>query len=78
MAQVTIYLPDEVARDVRARAKRAGKSLSAYITELARGRAQAKGGEGEWPQEFWRLFGSWEGPFPLPDDPPPRGDVDTF
>ena len=76
MAQVTIYLPDEVARDVRARAKRAGMSLSAYVTALASqtSRAAAR----EWPKDFLKLLGSWEGAFPVPDDPPPRDDVDAL
>ena len=42
MAQVTIYLPDQVEKKVRQEARRAHKSLSAYITELA-GRGWAKG-----------------------------------
>lgn len=76
MAQVTIYLPDEVARDVRARARRAGKSLSAYLTELARGRTAAR--DDAWPKDFLELLGSWEGAFPIPDDPPPSDDVDAL
>ena len=31
MAQVTIYLSDEVLREVRRRAKRARQSVSAYV-----------------------------------------------
>jgi hypothetical protein len=78
MAQVTIYLPDDVARDVKARARRAGKSLSAYLTTLAR-REGSRGARGDdWPKEFWELFGSWEGDFPIPEDRPPQKDVDAF
>lgn len=76
MAQVTIYLPDDVARDVRARAKRAGMSLSAYITALA-SREKRTPAE-EWPKDFLKLLGSWEGAFPIPDDPPPRDDVEAL
>jgi hypothetical protein len=78
MAQVTIYLPDDVARDVRARAKRAGKSLSAYIAALARGERQARSKGDQWPKEFWELYGSWEGDFPIPDDPAPADDVEPL
>ena len=76
MAQVTIYLPDAVARDVRARAKRAGLSLSAYMTALAsrERRPQTEA----WPKDFLKLLGSWEGSFPVPNDAPPNDDVDAL
>ena len=42
MAQITIYLPEGLARQVKQRARRAHKSLSAYIASLAtEGGAQA-------------------------------------
>ena len=68
MPQVTIYLPDDVESDIRKRAKKAKKSLSAYIAELASKGSKAR----EWPKGFRDLYGSWEGPFPSIDDPPPE------
>ncbi len=35
MAQLTIYLPDEIEKKVRLEARRAKKSVSAYIADLA-------------------------------------------
>lgn len=67
MAQLTIYLPDDVEKDLRRRARVAKKSLSAYVVDLARGPKRKSG----WPKNFAKLAGSWEGEFPIPDDPPP-------
>ncbi len=66
MAQLTIYLPDDVEREVRAGARRAGKSVSAYLAELA---SKRKGGGKGWPKGFRKLFGSWEGELEEPADP---------
>lgn len=60
MAQVTIYLPDGVERAVRREAKRARKSVSAYLADLARAKVAPAG----WPEGFERLFGSWHGDLP--------------
>lgn len=60
MAQVTIYLPEPVERAVRREARRAKKSVSAYLADLAR----AKVAQPRWPAGFERLFGSWHGDFP--------------
>jgi hypothetical protein len=71
MAQVTIYLPKDVEKELRAGARRAKKSLSAYIVELATARQGPKRKKG-WPKELLDLYGSWEGDFPVPERPPPR------
>ena len=60
MAQVTIYLPDDLAERLRREAKKAGTSLSAYIAALA----ERKPGRRRWPPGFEKLYGSWEGAFP--------------
>ena len=70
MAQLTIYLPDDVARDVKLRAKRAKKSVSAYLVSLAR--AERATGRKRLPKDFLATYGSWEGEFPEIDDPPPE------
>jgi hypothetical protein len=67
MAQLTIYLPDEVEARIRRDAKKAGQSLSAFIVSLT----GPKGGRAGWPRGFDKLYGSWEGDFPEIDDPPP-------
>lgn len=69
MAQVTIYLPDHVEKKVRQEARRAHKSLSAYIAELAAGRMPHRS---QWPRGFSALYGSWEGDLTAPADGPPN------
>ncbi len=68
MSQLTIYLPDELAASLRRDAKKAGKSLSAYMAELATRRGR---GKAVWPQEFNRLYGACRGELVEPEDPPP-------
>jgi hypothetical protein len=70
MAQLTIYLPDEVEKRVRRDARRAKKSVSAYIADLATSR-EGRLTEAAWAKEVARLYGSWVGAFPELDDPPP-------
>jgi len=71
MPQVTIYLPKDIERALRAGARRSGKSLSAYIVQLATGRQRQDKKKG-WPKELLDLYGSWEGDFPVPARSPPR------
>lgn len=71
MAQLTIYLPDVVEKKVRADARRAKKSVSAYITELATKKERA-GGDAAWRKALLGLAGSWTGAFPDIDDAPPE------
>lgn len=66
MSQVTLYLPDELEQTLRRGARRAKKSLSAYVAELAGKRSKPAA----WPKTFLRTFGSWKGAFPVPRDLP--------
>ena len=68
VAQISIYLPDDVARRLRSAARRAKKSLSAYLTELASGGCERR----TWPKWFLDLQGSCRGTLKAPDDPPPE------
>ncbi len=70
MAQLTIYLPDEIEKRVRKEARRANKSVSAFIADLATPKAHRMS-DGEWSRQISKLYGSWEGPFPAIEDPPP-------
>ena len=67
MGQLTIYLPDATEKSVRAAARRAGKTVSAYLAELARGKPRG----GRWPKGYAKVLGSWAGSLPEVDDPPP-------
>jgi hypothetical protein len=66
VAQITLYVPDDIARKLRADARRAKKSLSAYVSDLATGRR-----ERAFPRWFLALEGSSDGTLVVPDDPPP-------
>jgi hypothetical protein len=63
VAQITLYLPDELVRQLREEAEAAHKSLSAHVRDrLSRNRAGR--------DALVRLFGSCDLGEP-PDDPPP-------
>jgi len=67
MAQITIYLPDEIEKRVKDEAKRARLSVSAYISSLATRRLMPR----HLPEHFADLYGSWEGgPQEIEDRPP--------
>lgn len=66
MAQVTLYIPDDVATRIKREAKRSGQSLSAYVTALAKREVAPS----QWPAPFLKLYGSWEGEFDIPDELP--------
>lgn len=68
MAQVTIYLPDPLAAAAKQRAKRAGKSVSAWIAELLERELGAK----QWPKALVDLLGSGKADLVEPEDPPPE------
>jgi hypothetical protein len=68
MAQITVYVPDGVARKIRRDAARAKKSLSAYVSDLAARRRRRKA----WPDAFFALQGRCRGSLVVPDDPPPE------
>lgn len=75
MAQVTIYLPPMVEKRVRAGARRAKKSLSAYIAA----RLDDERNEAGWPKGYVAMVQSWQNdPLDLanPEDEP--ADVSEF
>jgi hypothetical protein len=67
VAQITIYLPDELARRIKKEARRRQKSVSAFIADLATGRSKAR----TWPRGFFALQGCCGGTLEVPEDPPP-------
>jgi len=68
MAQVTIYIKDALVRAIKRRSEERGTSVSAYLAELA---ARDLARPTRWPDGFADLYGSWQGDFETPDDPPP-------
>ena len=67
MGQLTIYLPDATEKSVKAAARRAKKTVSAYVADLA----GKKPPPARWPKGYAKVLGTWEGRFPQLDDPPP-------
>lgn len=61
MAQITIYLDDELEKLVKAAARSANKSQSRWIAEILRQRLVT-----EWPAHIVELAGAWED-FPTPE-----------
>ena len=70
MAQLTIYLPDDVEKKVRREARRAKKSVSAFIADLAT-KKEGRQSDAAWARQVSRIYGSWVGDFPEIEDPPP-------
>jgi hypothetical protein len=54
VAQVTIYMDDETLSRMRAAAKEAGLSMSAWLAKLVRERTRR-----DWPDEIAELAGAW-------------------
>lgn len=57
MVQLHLYVPDDVAKLAKSRAKAAGKSLSSYLADLV-----VRDVAGEWPESFFEeVVGGWKG-----------------
>jgi hypothetical protein len=54
MAQVTLYLDDDTLRRMKAAAKSAGVSMSAWLSSLVQERVRQ-----DWPAEVVELAGAW-------------------
>ena len=67
MAQVCVYLDDELATDARERAREMGTSFSKYISQLISDDCS----KSKWPTAFWETYGALQDDddFTLPDDP---------
>ena len=65
---MTIYVPDELVGEIRRRARKSHKSVSAYLVDLAAREVRPRA----WPKSFLALYGSWEGKLVPPEDPPPE------
>ena len=67
MAQLHLYLTDDLEKEVRNRAKARGMTVSAYLSELVRSQLTD-----QWPEDFFtRVVGGWVGdPLERPEQPP--------
>lgn len=73
MAQLTIYLPEDLIQEARKRASKEEQSVSAWIAELVRRETTGKA----WPKSFVDLLTHGGGDLVEPDDPPPE-DIEVF
>lgn len=72
MAQVTVYLPQDVLDAARKRAKEQNSSLSAWLARLVRRESAMK-----WPGSLMELLHHGSADLIEPEDPPPE-DVETL
>lgn len=56
MPQLHCYVPEEIAEKFRQKAEHAHLSVSRYLAELIKKEIVS-----EWPEDYFGLFGSWEG-----------------
>ncbi len=63
MAQLHCYVPDKIAEQLHQKAKQANLSVSKYLANLIKNEIGTT-----WPDDYFDLFGSWEGePLERPD-----------
>jgi hypothetical protein len=65
--QLHLYVSDEIAAELRARAQETGRSVSGLLAEIVTREVRRPWPEG-WLQ---RVAGAWNGDWPTVDDPPP-------
>ena len=74
VAQLNIYVSDEVAANLRRLADQKGVSISKYATSLL-----TRDQPSQWPPDFFtETCGFLTGDFPEIDDPPPQPIADEF
>jgi hypothetical protein len=76
VAQVTIYLPDKLAKAAKRQARSARKSVSAWIAELLE--RELGLGPQQWPQDFIDLLTHGGADIEEPEDPPAEDDEPGF
>ena len=61
MSQLNFYVPDDVEEQIKKAAKKEGKSISAFLSELVKSKFKPK----TWSDDFFtELAGGWKGEFP--------------
>ncbi|TXH67223.1 MAG: hypothetical protein E6Q83_18260 [Thiothrix sp.] len=62
MPQLHCYVPEDMAAQLQQKAERLHLSVSKYLALLIQ-----KDIGNQWPEDYFELFGSWEGEFVRPD-----------
>jgi len=58
MPQMHLYVPKELAEEVRRRASRSGQTISQYLAQVVRGAVADS-----WPEAYFdQVVGGWHGP----------------
>lgn len=67
MAQLHLYLPDDLADEVKERAESEGMTVSAYLAAIVKNQLTR-----QWPEDFFStVAGGWVGePLERPEQPP--------
>jgi hypothetical protein len=68
VAQLNLYVPDDLAARLKSEARQAGQPLSRYVISLLSGRKKSG-----WPPGYFeKIRGCLSEDFAIPDDPPPE------
>lgn len=66
MAQLNLYIKDELLSTLKSQASEEGDSLSAYVTKLLERKAMKK----KWDKTFMKTLGTWVGDLEEPVELP--------
>ena len=69
MSQLHCYVPDDIAKKLRAKAEQAHLPVSKYLALLIE-----KDVESQWPENYFELLGNWQGE---PLERPIQGDYEN-
>lgn len=64
MAQLNLYVKDELLETLKSEAKKEGESLSAHVTKLLERKISKK----KWSKNFLNILGTWEGDLEEPSE----------
>lgn len=67
MSQLNVYVPDDLAKEIRRKARESGESISRFLSRLFR---KEIGKKKEWHKNFFtKIVGGWKGDFPPVERP---------
>lgn len=64
MSQMNVYVPDKIAKEIRKNAKKLGKSISRFLTDILSRHMEP---QSAWhPDFFSKVVGKWQGDLSVP------------